>query len=1403
MSLRPRCIGADLPATFAALAVVAFAPFANAIPPPPNFTVEITTQPNNYVVQGVNNPASPHYMHGLQLLSGAFALDSNLPPQPGQPAGYHPGYINTGFLAPYFSEGTRTVQFYDCKVEDDPEDQGCDNGMATLGRILMPTSVYQTKSASCIRGILGHELFHHIQFRYADNGGESGCSGVWGKTACEGMARAMQDKIYFDLDLDPEASCVAPFLGQVENYLDEPSMPLWSSSYDAALWWTWLMEQYGTVTTEPQRGTDFVARWWMDAQENIGSPSAWSITDRTIKETQPTQSVTKAFHDFIIANVVKDLEIANTSASFRQRFSYRDEDPVPGRANLQDYPPVSITDSMVVLNAGSREVPYSVAPYGARYATWNVSDCPTGSILRYEVEPSQSFLPGGFGVVADTKSFYALIPTQGSNPGRPAWVYKAHTRDWTRELVQPLDRYERLITVIAGRYGDVQGVHRVTCDTVAHEAELPFASSTNPVTPGPLGPGESFILDVRVPPVGTNLRGALRAVDAESIAIGGGVPLRLEPGPRRDPNLAFAFRATVDGTATVAPGDYDLTLEFGGRTTTIPQALRIGPAAPQVLLALDTTASMAQPTAAPKLAVLRRAARNLVYGLPAEARLGLIAFAGNGTEPDQDATLRAPLQALDAAHRERVRTALDALVAGPGRTTPLGDALALAIAEFGARAEPRQRRHVVLLSDGSESEGQRWADVDQDVIAAGIAVHTIAFGPQADQPLLARIAAATGGTYQYVDSAAAADEAGLGEAMASVGDVAQDRTVLSNESITIAGNSTETVRVRVPDGLATGTRHRFFAVIDRTQAGVGGIAQVRVLRPDGVELVDGVDGARVQRIGDDVVVDGRIITGEWSVQVTGAAGVSALPVQVHAAVSASAGLRATVGLDRPLGHPPTVGDTLVGDSSVVQVALLLPAVQKVREAAARMRSPDGQVQLVALNDDGEYGDVRADDGIWSGTFRRQTSGSPTAFPDEDTLPGVRGSYRADVTVATAADAVPTDQFSFNFSKVQWVVRGGGTLPDTDLDLMPDRYEQRHVCLDPALADGSMDIDGDARASLLEFQSGTDPCDADSDGGGEDDGSEIARGAQPLDPSDDAVPRIAYAGIEVPGDEHEVMPTLVPRALYGTYAHDARYASIVVQRATAAGGPFVDVATLDAAQARGRFIDQPPTVGQRYWYRLRPRDAAGRRGAPSAVFSGVLRNDPARPLGSVSIEQGRPRTDRSALRLRLSLYQKRWTGASYRVEVDGEPLGTWRTFIPTPTLDLPPVTSPRRSRIAVWLRDAEGHESRAYVDDIRRYPPNALGSVRVRVLDGRTRGSAPAQGALARVVGSEIEPPGIADVGGTIVLDSLLPGAYTIEIAIDGLPSVFRQVVVGAGGAQDLGDVLVVPPTDAVFGNGFE
>lgn len=183
------------------------------------------------------------------------------------------------------------------------DDFSCNYGLAQLSRILMPTTIFDNKSPSCIRSILGHELFHHIQFAYADLGGSSGCAGAFGSAACEGHARAMQDKIYSDLDLKPEAECTAPLLGQVNGYLKSAHQPLWESKYNSALWWSWLMEQYGTTPSEPQRGTDFLARWYIEAAATMDNPNPYLITDAVIKNQTPSDSVVNAFHDFTIATL--------------------------------------------------------------------------------------------------------------------------------------------------------------------------------------------------------------------------------------------------------------------------------------------------------------------------------------------------------------------------------------------------------------------------------------------------------------------------------------------------------------------------------------------------------------------------------------------------------------------------------------------------------------------------------------------------------------------------------------------------------------------------------------------------------------------------------------------------------------------------------------------------------------------------------------------------------------------------------------------------------------------------------------------------------------------------------------------------------------------------------------------
>src|SRR5687768_12601228 len=172
---------------------------APAAPPAdqPPLGLPINTPNFNYVVR--SGAQAPHAVTDTRLGQAGRALDRNGTAQNGNPLGYHAGYVARGFRTPYFEGGNNEVVFWACA--DNPGGFDCDNGWATTEQIIMPTDVYGDKSESCERGILGHELFHHVEFGHTFDGGGEGCGGTFGNTACEGQARALQDKIYFDLDL--------------------------------------------------------------------------------------------------------------------------------------------------------------------------------------------------------------------------------------------------------------------------------------------------------------------------------------------------------------------------------------------------------------------------------------------------------------------------------------------------------------------------------------------------------------------------------------------------------------------------------------------------------------------------------------------------------------------------------------------------------------------------------------------------------------------------------------------------------------------------------------------------------------------------------------------------------------------------------------------------------------------------------------------------------------------------------------------------------------------------------------------------------------------------------------------------------------------------------------------------
>jgi hypothetical protein len=91
-----------------------------------------------------------------------------------------------------------------------------------------------------------HELWHFLQGKY------NWLNDANDRWVIEGQARSVQDKICIGgnrptaLCFDDIATGYAGYVPQVNGYLGNPNRPIGTTSYDAALFWTYLTEKYGT-----------------------------------------------------------------------------------------------------------------------------------------------------------------------------------------------------------------------------------------------------------------------------------------------------------------------------------------------------------------------------------------------------------------------------------------------------------------------------------------------------------------------------------------------------------------------------------------------------------------------------------------------------------------------------------------------------------------------------------------------------------------------------------------------------------------------------------------------------------------------------------------------------------------------------------------------------------------------------------------------------------------------------------------------------------------------------------------------------------------------------------------------------------------------------------------------------
>jgi len=202
-------------------------------------------------------------------------------------------------------------------------------------------------------------------------------------------------------------------------------------------------------------------------------------------------------------------------------------------------------------------------------------------------------------------------------------------------------------------------------------------------------------------------------------------------------------------------------------------ALLVGVARPQalmasdqkettVVLAVDSSNSMAAKDVSPsRIAAARGAARTLIAGLPANARLGLVSFARD-------------VQVLQAPTDDRAafNHALATLKLRGGTT--LGTAIDRAVASLRGAQPALKGRAIVVISDGKSTEGKRSPiAAARAAKAAGVRVFTVSLGTAAgtvtergttvrvppDPTTLRRVAAASGGKFYRATDASALEHA--------------------------------------------------------------------------------------------------------------------------------------------------------------------------------------------------------------------------------------------------------------------------------------------------------------------------------------------------------------------------------------------------------------------------------------------------------------------------------------------------------------------------------------------------------------------------------------------------------------------------------------------------------------------
>jgi hypothetical protein len=650
-----------------------------------------------------------------------------------------------------------------------------------------------------------------------------------------------------------------------------------------------------------------------------------------------------------------------------------------------------------------------------------------------------------------------------------------------------------------------------------------------------------------------------------------------------------------------------------------------------------------------KMNAAKKAATLLVDGMPDADDVGVVVFNDNAVTLLATQANPSGLVTLTPLNRLGVLFAIDNITAESW--TSLGDGVLEAQSNFvrayGDKPATPMIQNMIALSDGMtnadwhpvayyyymdpnapHTDGDNTAPSDPwvgsplcilDRKANGYivpTVSTIAIGQDADQTELVALQMAGGGSFTYIEQpvndmqfmSAVIEMSDAFRQAANTGTGTQ--RVVAARSYSLAPGDLPSLSVeRDADELLVSVAAR----------DVPALQYLRLVSPGGAELEP------AQRHGLSAVF--RVASpepGSWSWNLGGGAPEPRGPeptVFVEQAVRSPIVLYGDVDVERPAPMTPNTSpvyesERWVGKDVVVHAMPTDGGDILGAAVTAEIRAPGpsylNNTTLLTLYDDGKHRDGEQGDGIYGGVYRKTlwVGAYPVRIVATGTSPGFGVPFRRELNIAFAVH---------------------GAL-DSDEDRLPDWWEEENGT-NPLVNDAAGDLDEDGLTNLEEFERHTFAQNADTDEGGESDGSEVAAGRDPHDRGDDMarVPPFAV----FPGNQRVSVLVPVYRAggpIREGQGDDVASTLFEVQGATAAEGPF-----------ETRFLGTAPPDGLLYLAApndqlacFRVRQAGGDLGQSgwSAVACATPRTDPFPPVARVENAAGSAWTRTRQLTLRI-------------------------------------------------------------------------------------------------------------------------------------------------------------------------